>query len=317
MKALASITQRAGGFRRPYLSPRPSRFRSPPARATPCASARNPGRASGTQASASETASRDGAHDIRHAEIGRAARHQPPATEPVSIATPSTISAFGEHRVERTPVNPLAFSASTSHACTAPEKNVKPSPSRADATAQAQNGARPRPQRKVSKGAELSGSACPAGTKRRRPRTSAITPVGISKSTSPAVKHAVAGERLGVAQAGVEQEQRVDAPDERRGQGVKQQQDQIDALHAPGVGAHSAMLPMPVGIRAARANLFGAQRHLRIDHRGSASGDVARGQRHQRQQHRHDRERQRIVDRRFEQQRSQHAGRRQARRPGR
>lgn len=39
------------------------------------------------------------------------------------------------------PLKPLDFSASTSHASTAPEKNVKPRPRSAEAAAQAQNGA--------------------------------------------------------------------------------------------------------------------------------------------------------------------------------
>ena len=41
----------------------------------------------------------------------------------------------------RLPVNPVAASASTSHASTAPEKKVKPRPSSIETTAHAQNGA--------------------------------------------------------------------------------------------------------------------------------------------------------------------------------
>ena len=55
--------------------------------------------------------------------------------------TPSTISPLANTDSSRPPSNPLAVSASTSHASTAPEKNVKPSPRKAEAIAHAQNGA--------------------------------------------------------------------------------------------------------------------------------------------------------------------------------
>jgi len=64
----------------------------------------------------------------------------PPATDPPSIAMPETICPRA--KTDSTlPVKPVAASASISHASTAPEKNVKPSPSSIDATAHAQNGA--------------------------------------------------------------------------------------------------------------------------------------------------------------------------------
>ena len=65
---------------------------------------------------------------------------RPPATDPVSIAIPETICPFPKTD-SRSPVKPVAASASTSHASTAPEKKVKPSPSSIDATAHSQNGA--------------------------------------------------------------------------------------------------------------------------------------------------------------------------------
>ena len=64
----------------------------------------------------------------------------PPATEPASIAAPPTICPRPKTR-SMGPVNPVAVSASTSHASTAPEKNVNPRPSRIDTTAHCQNGA--------------------------------------------------------------------------------------------------------------------------------------------------------------------------------
>ena len=65
---------------------------------------------------------------------------KPPATEPVSIALPVTIWPR-PNTDSRSPVKPVAVSASTSHASTAPEKKVNPRPSSIDASAHAQNGA--------------------------------------------------------------------------------------------------------------------------------------------------------------------------------
>ena len=65
---------------------------------------------------------------------------KPPATEPVSIATPVTIWPL-PNTDSRSPVEPGRVSASTSQASTAPEKKVKPSPSSIETSAHAQNGA--------------------------------------------------------------------------------------------------------------------------------------------------------------------------------
>ncbi len=65
---------------------------------------------------------------------------KPPATEPTSIAAPLTIWPR-PNTVSSSPVKPVAVSASTSHASTAPEKKVKPRPSSIEATAHCQNGA--------------------------------------------------------------------------------------------------------------------------------------------------------------------------------
>ena len=64
----------------------------------------------------------------------------PPATEPASIATPDTISPRPS-TVSSPPSYPEKRNASTSQASTAPEKKVKPSPSRTDTTAHDQKGA--------------------------------------------------------------------------------------------------------------------------------------------------------------------------------
>ncbi len=66
-----------------------------------------------------------------------ASARKPPATEPVSIATPITTWPRA-NTASRSPVKPVALSASTSHASVAPEKNVKPRPSRTETTTHSQ-----------------------------------------------------------------------------------------------------------------------------------------------------------------------------------
>ena len=56
------------------------------------------------------------------------------------MAAPDTIWPR-PNTVSSSPSNPVAASASTSQASTAPEKNVKPRPSRIDTPAHSQNGA--------------------------------------------------------------------------------------------------------------------------------------------------------------------------------
>ena len=65
---------------------------------------------------------------------------KPPLTEPTSIAAPPTTIARPK-TASRSPSWPVAASASTSHASVAPEKNVNPSPSSIDDSAQPMNGA--------------------------------------------------------------------------------------------------------------------------------------------------------------------------------
>ena len=55
------------------------------------------------------------------------------AAPPTICPRPNTVSSC--------PVKPVAASASTSHASTAPEKNVNPRPSHIETTAHCQNGA--------------------------------------------------------------------------------------------------------------------------------------------------------------------------------
>ena len=65
---------------------------------------------------------------------------KPPAIEPVSIPTPVTTMPRARTG-SSSPVYCVALSASTSHASTAPEKNVNPRPRPSETTAHAQNGA--------------------------------------------------------------------------------------------------------------------------------------------------------------------------------
>jgi hypothetical protein len=65
---------------------------------------------------------------------------KPPATEPLSMPTPVAICPRPKTD-SRSPVKPVAPSASTSHASTAPEKKVKPRPINIETTAHCQNGA--------------------------------------------------------------------------------------------------------------------------------------------------------------------------------
>ena len=115
---------------------------------------------------------------------------KPPDTDPISIAPPPTTCARPKTD-SRLPVKPVADSASTSQASVAPEKNVKPRPSRIDAIAQPQSGAcrfHITRYRRV----ETSSVAAPSMNEKRRPRVSATTPVGTSKITCPSVKKAFA-----------------------------------------------------------------------------------------------------------------------------
>ena len=88
-------------------------------------------------------------------------------------------------------MKPVATRASTSHASVAPEKNVKPRPSRTDASAQPTNGASVSHMYRYRSVARSS-VAAPSRNEKRRPRVSATTPVGTSKSTWPAEKNAFA-----------------------------------------------------------------------------------------------------------------------------
>ena len=114
----------------------------------------------------------------------------PPATEPPSIATPDTICPRAKTDSTE-PVKPVAVSASTSHASTAPEKNVKPSPSRIEAIAHCQNGASIF-HRSTYSSVDAASVTVPSRYDMRRPAVSATIPVGTSKITIPAVKNAFA-----------------------------------------------------------------------------------------------------------------------------
>ena len=78
-----------------------------------------------------------------------------------------------------------------SQACTAPEKNVKPSPRSAEASAHAQKAADEYHMARYSR-VDAASVIVPSRYEIRRPRVSATTPVGTSNSTMPAVKNAFA-----------------------------------------------------------------------------------------------------------------------------
>jgi hypothetical protein len=88
-------------------------------------------------------------------------------------------------------VKPVAVSASTSHASTAPEKKVKPRPISTETTAHAQNGASIC-QSNTYSSVEAESVIVPSRYDLRRPAVSATTPVGTSKITIPTVKNAFA-----------------------------------------------------------------------------------------------------------------------------
>ena len=98
--------------------------------------------------------------------------------------------AAAEHRLDRAR-EARGLSASTSHASTAPEKNVKPSPIRIETTAQCQNGASTCHSSTYSN-VEAESVTVPSRYETRLPAVSATIPVGTSNSTIPAVKKAFA-----------------------------------------------------------------------------------------------------------------------------
>ena len=114
----------------------------------------------------------------------------PPPTDPTSIAAPPTV--WARPKIDsRFPSKSVAWSASTSHASVAPEKNVNPRPRSIDASAQPQNGARSSHITRY-RSVDNSSVAAPSMNEKRRPRVSATTPVGTSNSTWPTVKNALA-----------------------------------------------------------------------------------------------------------------------------
>ena len=108
----------------------------------------------------------------------------PPPSEPVSIATPPTICPRPKTS-SSAPSKPVASSASTSHASTAPEKNVKPSPS-------AERRERPRPERRLdlpqparTAASRRSASPSRAGTTRAGRRCRRRSPSAPRRAPSP------------------------------------------------------------------------------------------------------------------------------------
>ena len=99
---------------------------------------------------------------------------------------------------------------------------------------------RPRPERRAPhphqpvQDVAAESTSVPSRYDARRPTVSATMPVGISKIDHAEREEGVRGERLEVGEAGIQQEEGVDAPDERRRERVAEHQDQIGALDAAG-----------------------------------------------------------------------------------
>ncbi len=156
----------------------------------------------------------------------------PPRTEPTSIAAPLTVWARPKTD-SRPPANSVACSASTSHASVAPEKNVKPRPSRIEASAQPEEARVDLPHDVVEDGGRQEG---------RRPeqeREASTARVGDDagrhlEDDLADGEERVGRERLGVGQAGVEEEEGVDAPDERRGERREEGQHEVRPLDGSG-----------------------------------------------------------------------------------
>ena len=152
----------------------------------------------------------------------------PPETVPTSIATPPTIWARPK-MCSRWPVKPVAVRASTSHASVAPEKKVNPRPSRIEAIAQPQQRRVDLPHHEVEQ--RRAQQRHGAEQERQAPTARVGDDPGRDLEDHLADREeGVGGEGLGVVQPGVEQEDRVDAPDERRREGREQRQDEIGPL---------------------------------------------------------------------------------------
>ena len=144
------------------------------------------------------------------------------------MAAPDTICALAKTD-SSVPRKPVALSASTSHASVAPEKNVKPRPSRIEAIAQPEKPGPDLPHDQVQQGRDQE--------RRRAQQEREPAAAGVGDHPGRDLEQHLADreervdrEGLRVVEAGVEQEQRVDAPDERGSQRREQGQDEIGPL---------------------------------------------------------------------------------------
>src|SRR5215813_426199 len=106
------------------------------------------------------------------------------------MPTPSAIFPLAK-AASSVPAYRVACRPSTSHASVAPEKKVKPRPSRTEESAQVQNEPWIRHKKRYST-VDTRSVAAPSRYDVLRPAVSATTPVGTSKITWPAVKKALA-----------------------------------------------------------------------------------------------------------------------------
>ena len=162
---------------------------------------------------------------------------RPPATDPPSIATPSTISPLARTVSSFPPLSkyPLNVSASTSQASNGAREER-------EAEAQERRGERPGPEgRRGVPHQQIERRGRGERDRAEQVGGPPATRVGDDSGGHLEDHHAggeegVGGERLCVAQAGVEQEERVDAPDERGRERMEEEQQQVDALNPGGGG---------------------------------------------------------------------------------
>src|SRR6267142_2751101 len=188
LKTPASIIQRTGGLRNPWSSEARSRLRISWTIDAPRFGV-NP--TSCIQIRATKNVSASITARTRYGTPRVVAwAMTPPATVPNSMPAPCAIWPLAKAD-SSVPWYRVAFRPSTSHASVAPEKKANPSPSTADDSAQLQNGAWIF-HISTYKTVETNSVASPSRYDVRLPSVSATMPVGTSKSTSPAVKKALA-----------------------------------------------------------------------------------------------------------------------------
>ena len=139
-------------------------------------------------------------------------------------------------------MNPLALSASTSHASVAPEKNVNPRPSRIEAMAQPQIGAWVSHIRRYKR---VETNRVPAPNRYESAPTPGIgDDAGWDFEEERARREeGIDCEGLSVVQSGVEEKQGVDSPDKRGRQRRQQRQHDVGTSYPKSLRRHKDWKP--------------------------------------------------------------------------